>query len=577
MNAVELYQHWLTSPYVDEETKQELRSLHHNPKEVEDRFYKQVEFGTGGMRGILGAGTNRINRYTIGRATQGLADYLLSLGADVARKGVVIAHDSRHQSAELSLEAACILVANGIRVYLFDSLRPTPELSFAVRELGAQAGIVVTASHNPSEYNGYKVYAEDGSQIVASTADAIISAIAQVQDFSDVRRLSREAAEETGLLQWIGSEIDQAYVTRLAQMVLNPEHAGDLSIVYTPLHGAGNLLIQRVLRVTGFTQLHVVPQQEQPDPNFSTVRYPNPEEREAFALAIRLARETNADIIVGTDPDCDRVGAVVRNREGEYQVLTGNQTGALLLSYLLSEKAKRGLLPTNATMIKTIVTSSLGEAIATDYGVKTINTLTGFKYIAEQIRQFERTCDRQFAFGYEESYGYLADTFVREKDAVMATLLICEMAAFYKAQGQTLYDALQDLYQRYGYHLEALESRTLTGKDGVESIRSIMESWRNHPPLTIAGQQVKELRDYASRQALNLLTQERTPLTLPKENALFFLLQDGSWFCLRPSGTEPKIKFYFAVQADTEESAKEKLSNLRDEVMKRIDSIEVVT
>jgi len=576
MKATDIYQQWLNSPHIDEETKTELRAIADHSAEIEERFYKQLEFGTGGLRGVLGAGTNRINAYTIRRATQGLANYIATHGDEAKAKGVVIAHDSRHQSPELSLETALTFAANGINVYLFDGLRPTPELSFAVRELGAQAGIVLTASHNPPEYNGYKVYWEDGGQIVPALAKEIIASINKVNDFADVRTMARSEAEQAGLLKWIGEEIDNRYIARLKELCLNLDVVkqvdSEFKIVFTPLHGAGNLSCQAILREMGFTQVHVVPEQEQPDPNFSTVKSPNPEERAAFDLAIGLAQNVGADLIIGTDPDCDRVGVVVRDHTGEYVVLSGNQTGALLLQYLLSEHKNRGTLPQGATMVKTIVTSEMGRVIADRYGVDTMDTLTGFKYIGEQMRLFEERGDRTFLFGYEESYGYLAGTFVRDKDGVMSTMLIAEMAAYYKSKGMNLYDALQALYEEFGYFREELVSLTLKGINGLAQIQNIMKTWREQPPVEVAGQKIIERRDYHTGKSVHA-EQGETRLTLPQENVLRYTLQDGSWFCLRPSGTEPKIKMYFSVQGDVAEAVNAKTQALVDAVMAKIESI----
>ena len=575
MQAREMYESWLNSSYVDEATKDELRSIADQPKEIEERFYKQLEFGTGGLRGVLGAGTNRVNPYTIRRATQGLANYIAAQGEAAKQKGVAIAHDSRHQSPELSLETACTLAANGIRVYLFESLRPTPELSFAVRHLGAQAGVVLTASHNPPEYNGYKVYWEDGGQIVPSLAKEVIAAVNAVNDFSDVCTMSREEAEAAGLLMWIGAEVDDAYMAELKKLTLNPEVirevADDFKVVFTPLHGAGNESIQRGLREIGFTKVHVVPEQELPDPNFSTVKSPNPEEREAFTLAMAQAAEIGADLIIGTDPDCDRVGVVVRNAEGEFEVLSGNQTGVLLLHYILSEREKRGLIPQGGTMVKTIVTSEMGRAVASRYGVDTIDTLTGFKYIGEQIRLFEESGERTFLFGYEESYGYLAGTFVRDKDGVMSTMLIAEMAAFYRKQGVTLYEALQNLNREFGFYKESLVSRTLKGIDGMRQMQGILENVRNQPPVELGAYTVTEVRDYLSGTLTRTADGSTEPLALPKENVLHYTFADGSWFCLRPSGTEPKIKFYFSMKGATEQEANEKLEQVQNLVLARIE------
>lgn len=577
MNELEVYQEWLEHQGIDEQTKTELLSITDSPKDIEDRFFKYLEFGTGGMRGVLGAGTNRINRYTVRRATQGLADYIAKVGADAKNKGVVIAYDSRHQSAFLAEETACTLVANGIRVYLFDHLRPTPELSFAVRYLKAQAGIVVTASHNPPEYNGYKVYWEDGGQIASDIAAQVIAEVNKLSTFEGIHYISREDAEKSGFLQMIGNELDQIYMERLEKVSLNSDVVRDMStsfsIVYTPLHGAGRMLVPETLKRIGFTQVHIVQEQDVPDPNFSTVKSPNPEEKEAFQMALSLAQEKKADIVVATDPDCDRVGIAARDKTGEYVFLTGNQTGALLVEYLLSVKAQNGTLSSSDTVFTTIVTSELGSAVARKYGIDTILTLTGFKYIAEQIRLFEEQGGRQFVFGYEESYGYLADSFVRDKDAVMSTMLICEMGAFYKKQGKSLIDVLNDLYAEHGFYQEGLESRTLKGIDGLERIQAIMNDWRTNSPVTIAGSSIVEIRDYAKQIALDTKSGIETTLSLPKENVLQYCLEDGSWFCLRPSGTEPKLKIYFSIKGQSQAESIQRMDQIKAQVLRRVDEI----
>lgn len=558
-----LYEAWLQDPNIDQRTKDELRAIEGRSEEIEDRFYRDLEFGTGGLRGVMGAGTNRMNRYVIGKATQGFASFLLG---ESSAPSVVIAHDSRSNSDVYSLEAACVLAANGIRTYLFRSLRPTPQLSFAVRDLQATGGIVVTASHNPPEYNGYKVYGADGGQLVPHQAEQVIQQIRQVESFDQVKRLSQEQAEAQGLLVWLDDEADQRFIDTVVAQTVQPEliktSAGAaLDVVFTPLHGAGNIPIQRVLEQAGFSNVHVVAEQEQPDGQFPTVKSPNPEEQEAFTLAIKLANEVGADIIVGTDPDCDRMGAVVKNDKGEFVVLTGNQSGALMVNYLLSNLQAQGKLPTNGAVIKTIVTSEMGADIASSYGCEVFSTLTGFKYIGELMTQFEETGSHSFLFGYEESYGYLTGTYARDKDAVVASLLICEAAAYYKAQGKTLYEVLLELYAKHGTYLEKLESRTLKGKDGVAQIGAIMDDWRSNPPEEIAGVTVVQTLDYA--KGLD---------GLPAENVLKFLLADGSWFCLRPSGTEPKIKIYFAVRSTGLDEATASLKQLVDSVMARVDS-----
>jgi phosphoglucomutase len=551
---------------IDEETKRELASLQANDKELEDRFYRDLEFGTGGLRGVIGAGTNRMNRYTVAKATQGLAQFIKKQ-AQGRPSSVAIAYDSRNQSPEFALEAALVLAGNGVKAYVFESLRPTPELSFAVRHLGCAGGIVVTASHNPPEYNGYKVYGNDGGQLVPHDAEQVLAEIYTVDKLSGIKRLEQSAAEAQELLQWIGSEVDEAFVNAVSGVSLHPDTVKRMSdrfnILFTPLHGAGNLSVRNVLERIGFDNVHVVPEQEKPDANFSTVKSPNPEEREAFTLALGMAKETKADIIIGTDPDCDRMGAVVQNDEGDFIVLNGNQSGAIMAYYVLDSLKQRGELPDNGVLIKTIVTSEMGAVIARSFGVSTINTLTGFKYIGEKMTEFEKTGEYRFLFGYEESYGYLAGTYCRDKDAVLASMLICEAAAYYKSQDKTLYDVLQELYGKYGYFREQLESRTMKGKDGLEQIKGIMEDWRNNAPASVAGIQVVGVQDYS--KGID---------GLPVENVLKYTLADDSWFCLRPSGTEPKIKMYFAVRGSSVEDAGERLEQLRVSVMSRVDQIQ---
>jgi len=563
INPLHLYEGWLNDVSIDELTKDELRGLAGKDAEIEDRFYRELEFGTGGLRGVMGAGTNRMNRYVIGKATQGFANFLLGRSASPS---VVIAHDSRRNSDVFSLETACVLAGNGIKTYLFRSLRPTPQLSFAVRDLKATGGVVVTASHNPPEYNGYKVYGADGGQLVPGDAEQVIEQIRQVASFADVKRLTQAEAEAQGLIVWLGEDADERFADAVVAQLVQPElirsgAGAGLGVVFTPLHGAGNVPIQRVLAQAGFANVHVVKEQEQPDGMFPTVKSPNPEEQEAFALAIKLAGEKGADLIVGTDPDCDRMGAVVKNDKGEFVVLTGNQSGALMIHYLLSILKDQGKLPAKGAVVKTIVTSEMGADIAASYGCEVFSTLTGFKYIGELMTQFEASGSHEFLFGYEESYGYLTGNYARDKDAVVASLLICEAAAYYKSRGKTLYDVLLELYARYGTYLEKLESRTMKGKDGVEKIGAIMNDWRTSPPSEVAGVPVSKALDYA--EGLD---------GLPKENVLKFLLADGSWFCLRPSGTEPKIKVYFAVRGDGVAGASAALGKLVEAVMARVDS-----
>ncbi|GIO35236.1 phosphomannomutase [Paenibacillus antibioticophila] len=557
---------WLNDPAIDEQTKQELRELESNPAELEDRFYRDLEFGTGGLRGVIGAGSNRMNRYTVARATQGFAKYILEEHAGKEGKpSVVIAHDCRHFSPEFSLEAALVLAANGIVAKLFPSLRPTPQLSYSVRSLKATGGIVVTASHNPPEYNGYKVYNASGGQLVPHEAERVINNIQEIS-LSEVKRIDQAEAEAAGLLVWLGEAEDEAFVETVAATSANRDlmlsgAAKDVVIVFTALHGTGNLPVRQALAKNGFTQVHIVKEQEQPDGNFSTVKSPNPEEREAFTMAIELGKQVGADILIGTDPDADRMGAVVRNHEGEYEILTGNQSGSLLVHYYLSQLQEQGKLPKNGAVVKTIVTSELGAVIARHYGATVFNTLTGFKYIGEKMNEFEASGEYTYLFGYEESYGYLAGNYARDKDAVVAAMLISEAAAYYKRQGKTLLDVLEELYSQFGYYRESLASRTLKGKDGLAKIGALMNDFRSNPPQQVAGVSVSELLDYS--EGLD---------GLPKENVLKFLLEDGSWFCLRPSGTEPKIKFYFAVRGTSNADAAARMVALQDEVLARVDA-----
>lgn len=557
---------WLNDPAIDEQTKQELRELESNPAELEDRFYRDLEFGTGGLRGVIGAGSNRMNRYTVARATQGFAKYILKEhGEKEGKPSVVIAHDCRHFSPEFSLEAALVLAANGIVAKLFPSLRPTPQLSYSVRSLKATGGIVVTASHNPPEYNGYKVYNASGGQLVPHEAERVINNIQEIS-LSEVKRIDRAAAEAAGLLVWLGEAEDEAFVETVAATSANRDlmlsgAAKDLVVVFTALHGTGNLPVRQALAKNGFTQVHIVKEQEQPDGNFSTVKSPNPEEREAFAMAIELGKQVGADILMGTDPDADRMGAVVRNKQGEYEILTGNQSGSLLVHYYLSQLQEQGKLPKNGAVVKTIVTSEFGAVIARHYGATVFNTLTGFKYIGEKMNEFQASGEYTYLFGYEESYGYLAGNYARDKDAIVAAMLICEAAAYYKSQGKTLLDVLEELYSQFGYYRETLASRTLKGKDGLAKIGALMNDFRTNPPQQVAGVGVSELLDYS--KGLD---------GLPKENVLKFLLEDGSWFCLRPSGTEPKIKFYFAVRGTSSEDASARMTALQNEVLARVDA-----
>ncbi|MGG3937837.1 phospho-sugar mutase [Anoxybacillus kestanbolensis] len=566
-------QKWLSYPHLDEQLKQQLLSMQADKKLLEDSFYRNLEFGTGGMRGEIGPGTNRMNIYTIRKAAEGLARYIVEQGEEAKARGVVIAYDSRHKSPEFALEVAKTVGKHGIRAYLFKELRPTPELSFAVRYLGAFAGVVITASHNPPEYNGFKVYGEDGGQIPPAIADVLIEYVNAVEDELAVDVASEQELLEAGLLTYIGEEIDEAYIAQLKTIQLNPELvasvAKDLNIVFSPLHGTANMLVRKGLEAFGFKNVTVVKEQEQPDPDFSTVASPNPEEHAAFALAIEYGEKINADILMATDPDADRLGVAVKNQDGEYVVLTGNQMGALMLEYLLSQKQAKGILPTNGVVLKTIVTSEIGRAIAAHYGLETIDTLTGFKFIGEKIGEFERTKEYTFQFGYEESYGYLIGDFVRDKDAVQSAIFAAEVAAYYKAQGKTLYEGLIDIFEKYGYYKESLRSLTLKGKEGAEQIAHIMSSFRHHPLREVAGVAVVAVEDYAVSKRWENGTEQS--LCLPRSNVLKYELANGSWFCVRPSGTEPKAKFYFGVKGKSQQESDALLAELEQAVMSLVE------
>ncbi len=576
MDYMDKYNFWLTSPQFDEETRKELEAIKGNDLEIKDRFYKDLEFGTGGLRGIIGAGTNRMNKYTVGKATQGLSNYILKNNPEGKAMGVALAYDSRNMSPEFAEMSALVLNANGIKAYIFNELRPTPELSFAVRQLGCTAGIVVTASHNPPEYNGYKVYWADGAQVVAPKDEGIIGEVNSITDFSAIKMMDKAEAVKNGLFNVVGKEIDDAFVENIKKQAVRPEEvikANDMKIVYTPLHGAGNKNVRRVLAEVGFENVYVVPEQEKPDGTFPTVGYPNPEDPKAFTLAIKLAQEKQADIIIGTDPDSDRIGVVVKDNNGNYDILTGNMTGALLTEYVLGGRKEKGTLPENAAMVKTIVTTEMVRAIAENYGVKLFDVLTGFKFIGEKIKQFEEDHSYSYVFGFEESYGCLSGTYARDKDAVGAAMLVCEMAAYYKNKGMTLYDGLMELYNKYGFYKEGVKSVTLKGVDGAEQIQKIMEYLRNNVPSDFAGNKVIWAKDYKTGVFKNLLTGENEASTLPKSNVLYYNLDDRAWLCVRPSGTEPKIKFYMGVKADSLEKAVEKTDALVasvDELLKKI-------
>ncbi|MFJ8455942.1 phospho-sugar mutase [Bacillus paramycoides] len=568
------FSRWLSYAQLDAELKEQLENMKQDEKKIEDSFYKNLEFGTGGMRGELGAGTNRLNVYTVRKATKGLASFIEKLGEEAKKRGVVVAYDSRHKSPEFAMEVAATLGARGIKTYVFESLRPTPVLSFAVRHLHTVSGIVLTASHNPPEYNGYKVYGGDGGQLPPKEADELISYVNAVEDELTVEVADVEQLKADGLLHIIGQEVDDAYAAELNNVIINKEmvkKAGkDLKIVFTPLHGTSNISVRRGLEEVGFTDVTVVKEQELPDPNFSTVKSPNPEEHAAFEYAIRDGEKVEADVLIATDPDADRLGVAVRNHNGEFQVLTGNQTGALMLDYLLSQKKENGTLPENGVVLKTIVTSEIGCTIAKAYGLDTIDTLTGFKFIGEKIRQYEESGQYEFQFGYEESYGYLIRPFCRDKDAVQSVLFACEVAAYYKAQGKTLYDGLLEVFEKYGFFREDLVSLTLKGKDGAEKIQEMMATFRENPPKEVAGLTVVAVEDYKASIVTSLQDGHKEEIHLPKSNVLKYQLEDGSWFCLRPSGTEPKIKFYFGVKDSSLQNSEQKLLTIKEDIMNRL-------
>ena len=567
MSYMDEYKFWLQDDYFDEATKKELKEIENNEAEIEDRFYRELEFGTGGLRGVIGAGTNRMNIYTVRKATQGLANYIMLQGGE--KKGVAIAYDSRFMSPEFADEAALCLAANGIKAYVFDSLRPTPELSFAVRTLGCISGIVVTASHNPPEYNGYKVYWEDGAQITSPKDKEIIEQVKQVTDYHTVKSMKKDDAIKAGLYQVIGSEIDDAYMVELKKQIIHPqvitEMADDIKIVYTPFHGTGNLPVRRILSELGFKHVYVVPEQELPDPEFTTLDYPNPEDPKAFTLALKLAKEKNADIVLATDPDADRLGIyALDTKSGEYVPFTGNMSGMLIAEYILRERTLTGTMPVNPALVKTIVTTNMADGIADEYNVKLIEVLTGFKYIGEQIKWFEQSGSNHYVFGLEESYGCLAGTHARDKDAVVAVMCLCEVAAWCKKQGITLWDQMLNLYDKYGYFKEDLYTITLKGIDGSKQIAAIMDKLRQNPPTQFGELQVLSVRDYESGKVKELASGKVSETNLPQSNVLYFELTNNSWCCARPSGTEPKIKFYMGVKGNSLEDAAEKNTKLTE-------------
>ena len=576
MEYRESYEEWLRNPYFDEATKEELRSIGDDDNEIKERFYRELEFGTAGLRGVIGAGTNRMNIYTVRKATQGLANYIIKNNGQ--EKGVAIAYDSRRMSPEFADEAARCLAANGIKAYIFESLRPTPELSYAVRRLGCIAGINITASHNPPEYNGYKVYWEDGAQITPPHDKGIMDEVKAVTDYNTVKTMDREEAKTAGLYEVIGEEVDDGYIAELKKQVIHQDSINavgrDLKIVYSPLHGTGNIPARRILKELGFTNVYVVKEQELPDGEFPTVSYPNPEAKEAFDLGLKLAKEVDADLILATDPDADRLGVYVKDTaSGEYKVLTGNMSGCLLADYEIGQRKALYGLPDDGFLIKTIVTSNLADAIAKGYDIGLIEVLTGFKYIGQQILKFETTGKGTYLFGFEESYGCLIGTHARDKDAIVATMALCEAAAYYRTQGKTLWDAMLDMYERYGYYKDDIQSITLKGIEGLQKIQQIMDTLRKNPPAEIGGYTVLKARDYQADTIKDTATGEVTKTGLPSSNVLYYDLSDDAWVCVRPSGTEPKIKIYYGIKGTSLEDADEKSAALGAEVKKLIDAM----
>lgn len=570
MDYKQIYEDWCNNPLFDEETKRELASIKDNEEEIKDRFYKNLEFGTGGLRGVIGNGTNRMNQYTVSKATQGLANYIIEQGKQ--QKGVAISYDSRNMSKEFSEKTALTLNANGIKTYVFESLRPVPELSFAVRKLGCTAGIMITASHNPPKYNGYKVYWDDGAQIVAPVDKEIIGKVNEITDFGMVKSMKMEEAVKQGLYHEMGKEIDDAYMEELKKQCLYPdiikEVEKDIKIVYTPLHGTGNIPVTRILNELGFTNVYVVPEQEKPDGNFPTVDYPNPEDAKAFTLALALAKKVDADVVLATDPDADRLGVYAKDSNtGEYMPFTGNMSGMLIAEYLLSGRKERGILPQNGAFIKTIVSTNMADAIAKEYDMKLMEVLTGFKFIGEKIREFEKTKEYTYQFGFEESYGCLVGTHARDKDGIAAVMVLCEATAFYKKQGLTLWDQMIRLYEKYGYYKEGISTITMEGAKGATQIQEMMEHLRQNPPQAFGNYRVLEIRDYQLRRAKNVQTGEISEITLPTSNVLYYELENNSWCCARPSGTEPKIKFYMGIKEDSMEQANHQLEELKQAVL----------
>ena len=573
---MKIYQEWLANPYFDDKTKEELRAIANDENEIKERFYMDLEFGTAGLRGIIGAGINRMNIYTVRRATQGLANYIIKQGG--ADKGVAIAFDSRHMSPEFATEAAMTLAANGIKAYKFESLRPTPELSFAVRELGCIAGINITASHNPPEYNGYKVYWEDGAQFTPPHDKGVTAEVLEIEDLSTVKTTTEEEALKSGKFQVIGKEIDDRYIAQVKAQVVNQEAINrmqkDITIVYTPLHGTGNIPARRVMKEIGFENVYVVPEQELPNGDFPTVSYPNPEAAEAFELGLKLAKEKNADLVLATDPDADRLGVYVKDtKSGEYIPLTGNMSGSLLCDYVLSQKQAAGKIPADGEVVKSIVTTNLVDAVAKHYGCKLVEVLTGFQYMGQQILKEETTGKGTYMFGMEESYGCLIGTYARDKDAISATAALCEAAAYYKEKGMTLWDAMVAMYEKYGYYKDTVKSIGLKGIEGLAKIQEIMENFRKNPPKALGGYEVTSVRDYKKNTITDVATGEVKETGLPESNVLYYDMNDGAWLCIRPSGTEPKIKFYYGVKGTSLDDAEAKSKAVGDELMGMVDKM----
>lgn len=576
MGYKEMYQSWLDNPYFDEDTKAELKSIAGDDKEIEDRFYTELEFGTAGLRGVIGAGMNRMNIYTVRKATQGLANYIKKVGKEA--QGVAIAFDSRRMSPEFADEAALCLAANGIKAYVFESLRPTPELSYAVRKLGCTAGINITASHNPPEYNGYKVYWEDGAQITPPHDKGIMDEVKAVTDFATVKTMEKEEAKKAGLYEVIGAAIDDAYIAELKKLVVHQDAIDQvkdiLKIVYTPLHGTGNIPVRRVLKELGFQNVYVVPEQEKPDGEFPTVSYPNPEAEEAFVLGLAMAKKLDADLVLATDPDADRLGVYVKDsKTGEYHSLTGNMSGCLIGDYVIGQRKEREGLPKDGAFIKSIVSTNMADAIAKYYGIQLVEVLTGFKFIGQKMLEFETKGTGTYLFGMEESYGCLTGTYARDKDAVVASMTLCEAAAYYKTQGKTLWDAMIDMYEKYGYYKDDVKAITLKGIEGLEKIQTILETLRADAPKEIGGYKVLKVRDYKKDTITDLADGKVTPTGLPASNVLYYELEDDAWVCVRPSGTEPKVKFYYGIKGTSLEEADAKSESLGKEVLAMIEKM----